>query len=251
MSEPVTAVGTSSHSCEYLQMSRERIDAVALAGGRTTPGVIRIGDAVHRPASSRSAFVAALLGYLESIHFAGVPRYLGQDSHGRDVFSFLPGEVPSELGFIPDAQLRRAAGLIRAFHDATIGFEGKGAAEVVCHGDLSPCNCVFQDGSPCGFIDFDSAAPGSRADDLGYAAWLWLDLGNDEISAQNQRRRLSLFVDAYGQDVGDLIPFLLAAQSRLALDPRGAAPMREWAKASEAWTRRHLAGFAAQNKASR
>jgi hypothetical protein len=175
-------------------MFHEPVDEVTLSGGRTTPGVIRIGDAVHRPASSRSAFVAALLRYLESIDFAGVPRYRGQDPHGRDVFSFLPGEVPRELGFIPDAQLRSAARLIRAFHDATVGFEGKGSAEVVCHGDLSPCNCVFQVGSPCGFIDFDSAAPGNRADDMGYAAWLWLDLGNEEISVQNQRRRLSLFV---------------------------------------------------------
>jgi hypothetical protein len=47
-------------------------------------------------------------------------------------------------------------------------------------------------------IDFDTAAPASRLHDLGYAAWLWLDLGSPAITASDQQRRLAVFVEAYG-----------------------------------------------------
>jgi Ser/Thr protein kinase RdoA (MazF antagonist) len=197
---------------------------------------VRIGDAVHRTASRNAPFVAALLQYLESIGFPGVPRYRGRNGGGYEVFSFLPGQVPKELGFFSDAQLKTAAAFIRSFHDATAEFRGKGPAETVCHGDLSPCNFVFRSECPYGLIDFDAAAPGKRAEDLGYATWLWLDLGNDEISPEEQRRRLALFITAYGSDVCDPVAAIVAAQHRLMSDRRSAAATRAWAKSCETWT---------------
>ncbi|MBY5882006.1 hypothetical protein HA464_08565 [Rhizobium leguminosarum bv. trifolii] len=46
---------------------------------------------------------------------------------------------------------------------------------------MSPSNFVFRSGRPLANIDFDSASPGSRPHDLGYAAWTLLDLGDDAI----------------------------------------------------------------------
>ncbi|MFD1729234.1 phosphotransferase [Rhizobium viscosum] len=68
---------------------------------------------------------------------------------------------------------------------------------MVCHNDLSPCNFVFSAGRPLAIIDFDSASPVPRMHDLGYAAWMWLDLGDDDIEPDLQRRRLTLFCKAY------------------------------------------------------
>jgi aminoglycoside phosphotransferase (APT) family kinase protein len=51
---------------------------------------------------------------------------------------------------------------------------------------------VFVDGVPTAFIDFDAAHAGARVDDVGYAAWLWLDIGED-IDAELQGRRLVEF----------------------------------------------------------
>jgi hypothetical protein len=115
----------------------------------------------------------------------GRPAIFGTDASGREIFSFMPGAVPAELANHDDTTLQEVARLIRAYHDATAPLFAtpsarKACIEVACHNDLSPCNTVFRDRRPVAFIDFDAAAPGSRAWDLGYAAWLWLDLGNPE-----------------------------------------------------------------------
>src|SRR2546422_4641892 len=144
-----------------------------LTGGRVTNGVVRVGQTVHRPLRPNSAFVRSLLAHLERRGFDAAPRYLGADQQGREVFSFLPGQVPAELDSqFSDATLAAAARLIRGFHDATAGSSLAGPKEVVCHNDLSPCNFVFRGSEPIGIIDFDSAAPGPRLDDLGYAIFL-------------------------------------------------------------------------------
>jgi hypothetical protein len=97
----------------------------------------------RRPRSRHSDFVARLLKHLEARRFEGAPRYLGVDENNRDFFSFIPGEVPADLGIFSESQLSRGTRLLRVFHDATADFAGKGAAEMVCHGDPSPCNYVF------------------------------------------------------------------------------------------------------------
>jgi len=111
--------------------------------------------------------------------------------------------VPDELdaGF-SDATLAVAARLIRGFHDATAESPLAEGLEVVCHNDLSPCNTVFRDGVPVALIDFDNAAPGARLDDLGYALFLWLNVGTDGPAPAEQARRITVFCDAYGVPTG-------------------------------------------------
>ncbi len=220
---------------------------VPLTGGRITPGVVRAGDTVRRPLKPNTGFVHALLLHLERAGFQAAPRFLGIDAQGRETLSFIAGDVPPELGAWNDAQLAAAAKLIRAFHDATLDFSDKGDAEVVCHGDLSPCNTVFVEGMPAALIDFDAARPGRRADDLGYAAWLWLDMGNDELDARAVGRRLALFSAAYGcSDARNMVAWVKAAQRALlaGLAPGGgdAEHLRraaEWAGNCLRWVELH------------
>jgi Ser/Thr protein kinase RdoA (MazF antagonist) len=157
-----------------------------------------VGDTVRRPAKANAALVRILLAELARRSFDAAPRYLGRDEHGREIFSYLEGDVPDELdaGF-SDETLSAAARLIRRYHDATAGSPLAEDAEVVCHNDLSPCNFVFREATPVAIIDFDSAAPGSRSDDIGYALFLWLNIGTDGPPAREQARRIRLFCGAY------------------------------------------------------
>jgi hypothetical protein len=66
---------------------------VPLAGGDVTEGVVRVGDTVRRPVGPHSPLVHALLTHLESIGFEGAPRFLGIDHAGREVLSYVDGEV--------------------------------------------------------------------------------------------------------------------------------------------------------------
>jgi hypothetical protein len=66
---------------------------VPLAGGDVTEGVVRAGDTVRRPVGPHSPLVHALLTHLESAGFAGAPRFLGIDRSGREVLTYIDGEV--------------------------------------------------------------------------------------------------------------------------------------------------------------
>jgi len=225
----------------------ERQDEVPLRGGRVTAGVVRVGETVRRPVTANSDFAKRLLRHLADSGFDGAPASLGTDERGRDVFTFIPGDVPADLAFHDDGTLRRAAGLIRRYHDLSAGLLATPAAagiEVVCHNDLSPCNFVFRAGVPVAIIDFDAAAPGSRNWDLAYAAWLWLDLGSAEIAAVEQRRRLGVFLEAYGaEQTGPVLAAMIERQRVLMAEGErlGDGAMAEWARDCLDWTRRNIA----------
>jgi serine/threonine protein kinase len=212
-----------------------------LAGGRMTAGVVRIGDTVRRPPQPNSPFVRELLEHLAQAGFGEAPRYLGTDEQGRECFSYLSGEVPPDLGLHSDATLCAAGRLIRGYHDATVGFVTE--AEVICHNDLSPCNAVFRERLPIALIDFDAAAPGDRLWDLGYAAWLWVDIGNEELARGEQLRRLEVFARAYDPELRaeDVIPVMVQRQRELGSQP-GDGARQAWASDCLQWT---LANFKA------
>ena len=179
--------------------------------------------------------------------FGGAPRFLGLDERGREILSFLPGSVPADLGDYDDAQLRMAAALLRQFHDATttMPLVRRSRFEVACHNDWAPTNAVFSSGEPISMIDFDTASPGERLWDLGYSAFTWLDMGNDDLPAEEQIRRLGVFSEAYGR--ADCTPsriavYAVARQTALAASARkrGKAEVADWASQCAAWTALNL-----------
>jgi len=196
-------------------MTRE----VRLRGGFMQK-VVRVGDTVRRAPRGNVAFIRALLGHLDATGFTDAPRWLGSDEKGRDIFSYMEGDVPRQLGHFDDVTLEAAARFIRRYHDATISFVGAG--QVACHNDLSPCNFAFRDGVPRAIIDFDNAAEGDRMPDLAYAGWTWLDIGNeDDYAPEEQLRRLRLFARAYGGeiDIPALIDTILVRQAQMMVAP--------------------------------
>ena len=171
-----------------------------MPGGRLSAGVVRIGDTVRRPGSAASSFTAMLLSHLDRAGFDGCPRYLGRDDLGRDVLTFLPGDVPAKWRAFGDDQVAAAAELLRRFHDAGRALAGRlGGGPVVCHHDPGPNNTVFRAGRPVALIDFDFAAVGDPLEDVGYLAWSWCISSKPERGdAAGQAGQVRVLADAYG-----------------------------------------------------
>jgi hypothetical protein len=83
-----------------------------LTDGWVTAGVVRVGNTVRRPPTANSDVVRRLLEHLASRCFDGAPVWLGTDTHGGDVFSFIEGGVLAELAHHGDATRRRPAGCL-------------------------------------------------------------------------------------------------------------------------------------------
>jgi hypothetical protein len=198
---------------------------VPLGGGNMSSGVVRVGDTVRRPAGPWTLAVHALLTHLHDVGFRGALRPLGIDDQGREILTFVPGTVawPDHFHLLDeDGHLRRAARLIREFHDAVAGFTPPPGAhwqalmpadgnEIIAHHDLAPWNLVIGD-RQWAFIDWDTVAPGTRLWDLAYAMHGFVPLSADPAFQRvGAGRRLRLIADAYDLTDGqrhDIIPLL-------------------------------------------
>ena len=198
---------------------------IPLAGGDVTEGVVRIGGTVRRPVGPHSPLVHALLAHLESIGFAGAPRFLGIDRAGREVLSYVEGDVagrPRPPWIADETRLSSVGRLLRAYDDAAASFipppgalpgaqraEPSGIPpapqyppELIGHVDITPENVVFRDGRAFALIDFDLAKPATRADEMFNAMMWWAPLSDPRdvdplLQGVDVPRRARILADAY------------------------------------------------------
>ena len=213
---------------------------IPLTGGRITQGVVRVGDRVHRPQCANAGFVHSVLAHLSRKHIPYAPRFLGTDSREREILSYMPGDVPDNLGEYPPESCAAAARMIRALHDALRDFPGCPDGMTVCHNDLSPCNFTFIDGLPAAVIDWDAAAFGDPLDDLAYAAWMWLDVGNPDNHPETVADGLRAMLRAYGApDCANLCARMLRQMARVGASvfPTDAQTLatRRWTENCRRW----------------
>jgi len=191
-----------------------------LPGGNTV-GAVRIGDVVHKQASPWTPTVHALLRHLEDAGVEGVPRALGFDDQGRQMLTFLPGEmigdrVPWPAWAFADSTLVQVGQWLRRVHDVTAEFippaderwfTGRTMQPgwIVGHQDAAPYNAVMDGDRLVGFFDWDTASPSPREVDLAFSALMWVPLYAPSAGEQlgfhdleDRSRRLHLLLDAYG-----------------------------------------------------
>jgi hypothetical protein len=192
---------------------------IQLVGGTANQGhIVRIGDTVRRPRRSWSAATHALLLHLQAVGFEGAPRFLGVDSQGREVLSYIAGTAiiePYPDWALTDEALVSVAQVLRAYHDAASTFDPLPyswapsppemfAGNILTHNDINLDNVVFRDRRAAALIDFDLASPGSRAWDVACAARLWAPLRPPAYISDARRGRefdrFRLFVDSYGMN---------------------------------------------------
>lgn len=202
--------------------------------------VVRVGGTVRRDAKP-NPYVYDLLKHLENQGYAHSPRYLGRDEQGREILTYLEGDVPGnrypeiEAYMWSDDVLIELAKLLRSYHEATLGFTSsvesmngypdQALHEVVCHNDAALYNVVFQHNRPAGIIDFDMAGPGPRLWDIAYTLYTSVPLASfapgeadrevipyeQERHAASRKRRIERFFQSYGMNVpGDLKDWVIS-----------------------------------------
>ena len=204
---------------------------IPLAGGDVTEGVVRVGDTVRRPAGPHSPLVHALLTHLETVGFERAPRFLGIDRAGREVLSYVEGEVagrPRPPWIADEERLASVGRLVRAYDDAAASFIPPPGAlpdtepagppeappappyppELIGHVDITPENVVFRDGRAYALIDFDLAKPATRADEMFNAMMWWAPLADPRdvdplLQGADVPRRARILADAYGLSGAD------------------------------------------------
>ena len=221
---------------------------IPLTGGRITQGVVRIGNHVHRPQCDHAEFIHAVLNHLARKAIPFAPRFIGVDAKNREILSFMEGDVPGNLGQYSIDQCAAAARIIRSLHDALSDFPECPDGMTICHNDLSPCNFTFVNGFPSAVIDWDAASFGEALDDLAYAAWMWLDVGNDENAPAFVCSGIRAMLSAYGADEkSQLCHRMLRQMQRVG---SGIFPSEEQTLATRRWTescRKWLEEFMANN----
>jgi aminoglycoside phosphotransferase len=195
------------------------MDTQILTGGSMNR-VEKIGNTVHKTAKGHP-MVREYLLYLEAEGLADVPRFLGVDGCGREMFSYLPGKtMGADFSYDhpclhSDQSVCDMARFMRRLHDVSAGFLPRaleagwpnpyfptGPYETICHGDAAIWNFAFINDRVSGLFDFDQAYPGTRIWDLtSTVAMSVFPFYYDYEAAKHAgeaKRRIALFFNAYG-----------------------------------------------------
>lgn len=249
------------------------------AEGQPTP-VLRHGDTVLRPAAPWTPTVHALLDHLEQVGFTGSPRVVGDgyDDQGREVVTYIEGDFVHPHAW-SDEGVHAAGRLLRRLHDATSSFTPPDGAvwqrwpfhsdapdAIISHRDAGPWHTVARGGMPVAYIDWTTAGPTDRLDEVAGAAWWNAQLHDDDIAerqglpdAESRAGQLRLFLDGYGLSGEDRRGFVtrmieyavrdcaaVAIEERITPEPGDTAPgpahavwALAWRARSAAWMLRH------------
>ena len=199
-------------------------EEVPLTGGRVLRGVVRVGSTVRRPMPADPDYVHELLAHLERCGFEGAPRFLGVDSRGREIVSYIEGTTLPHNGFrLSSEAVAAGARLVRRVHDLTAGTEFAAGSEGACPLNLSQPNFVFREMVPIAIIDWDVTRPGSRVSNFADFLWAFVHPGlyvDDEAAEM-----LRVAADGYGWMGGGLVDAMLTTvRAFVELNPE----FRDW-----------------------
>lgn len=191
-------------SLGYMQKDMENMEAGlrpppergSVPGGKTEDG----RQVIWKPDNKCER---SILCFLRKNGFIACPEFLFLDDDGRACYALPKGKAPPSTAVFTEKQFRAFMKLLRRMHDAGAG-ESDGL--VVCHHDLLPANVLFDPpyghlGSlPCAIVHWDVGCYGRRWEDIVYACWLWLDIGNPTRDSEETLSRIAAGLDAYAGD---------------------------------------------------
>ena len=169
------------------------------------------------PRAGSGAVVHALLHHLEQVGFDGAPRYHGEDENGREVLSYIDGDVPiaphPAWALTDDALVSVARCCVATTRPCDPSTRTRTRGRRRCRRPIgarwsatttrTSTTSSSATAWPSRLIDFDLASPGSAVWDVALAARLWVPLRDPRrrpraTSPRRAGHRLRLFADAYG-----------------------------------------------------
>jgi len=195
------------------------MDEVTLDGGIGNGGlVVRVGDTVRRPWHPSTEATHALLTHLDQVLPGVAPVPLGRDERGREMLSYLPGDVavPPFPDWVTSTEFLVSLGeLLRRVHDALAAWSPPAGlvwsdqipdpdgGPMIVHTDVCPENVIVRDGRAVAIIDWEFASPGRAIWDVVSTARLCVpftapDRRDPVYQGLDVTARLRTFLDAYG-----------------------------------------------------
>ncbi|TDE00596.1 alpha/beta fold hydrolase [Jiangella asiatica] len=231
----------------FLDEVADALDGVVetpLLGGDVSDGVVRRGGTVRRRPADGAPAIHAYLRHLEEAGFPHAPRFLGFDAQGREILTYLDGEMggrPLAPWAVTDDALREVARIQRRLHDLSAEVPlpdgvawprpaeisgvpppfDPGTDDVVGHNDITFENTIFVDGRPVGIVDFDLAGPTTRLLDVATTLRYWAPLSAPDdrdpaLRDADPGHRMRAFADAYGLDADQRRDLLAVVDRRFA-----------------------------------
>lgn len=210
---------------------------IELVGGNMS-SVFTDGSVIYKERKPQSETIQRLLLHLQYKGVLFCPKALGFHETNREMLSYVKGNTIEDYPQTHSIEIKlnavkRAASMLREFHDATLdytkqeddiwflNYDGDLPKEVICHNDFAPYNVTFENNFPIGLIDFDTACPAPRVWDIAYAVYRFVPLGKsvfdfntgsyrdyDEAKDCEERKLLlNIFLSAYGynDNIGDYV----------------------------------------------
>lgn len=190
----ITTKLTNNHIIKIMTSKKTKTKEVVLRGGRNNH-VIKEDALIKRDIKGNQKLFKDFFQFLTNQNFTFIPKYFGERNN-QNVFEYTKGFVPENIGRTNITQLKSFMKIIRQMHDLSIIFTKSN--KVVCHGDLSPCNVVFEDDKIKAIIDWDSIYIGDRHEDISYILWLWVNIGSHHKPIDLMINEIKQALDAYG-----------------------------------------------------
>lgn len=185
------------HLVNIWSQKRDKIKTIPMQGGRNNT-VLKSGSIIKRKIKGNQPLFKAYFEFLKRKQFNYIPLFI-EEKENHNFFEYAKGFVPDNVGRTNLNQLIEFMKIIRKMHDLSTEFTK--SDQVICHGDLSPCNVVFQGDKINAILDWDNLYIGNREEDISYVLWLWINIGSHYKSIQVMVDEMKLALRAYGNGI--------------------------------------------------
>lgn len=146
-----------------------------LNGGKSGKLVYKRFNKLYKQKDNSNSSSDKILQFLETKNIDFVPKYLGENKNYY-IYSYLKGKTKPIVSMEYN-QICKIIDMIKKIQ--TVSFDYTKNDQVICHGDLSQMNVVFdRNDLPKYIIDWDGAYLGSPLDDICYILILWVNIGS-------------------------------------------------------------------------